>query len=108
LLPQALHVLLPPTGQYLSSSISISTSVIDLPEELKTGLDTLMSAAVLTWNFLGSLADIAVDVVSGRQLPEPDLKSVAAAPEPGATCKVRAPMAIPRTTRSKRRQDEAA
>ena len=82
--------------------------MIGLPEGIKTGLDTATAAAVLTWNVISSLADIAVDLISGRKLPEPDLKSVAAAPEPGATCKLRPPVSIPRTTRSKIREDEAA
>jgi hypothetical protein len=80
--------------------------VIELPEGIQTGLDTVTAAALLAWSFLGSLADIAVDLVTGRELPEPDLKSVAAAPEPGATRKLRPPVAIPRATR-KIREDEA-
>jgi hypothetical protein len=80
---------------------------MDLPEGIKAGLDTLTATAVLTWNFLCALGDIAVDLVAGRELPEPDLKSVATAPEPGATCKVRPPVTIPRATR-KLREDEAA
>lgn len=79
-----------------------------MPEGLKTGLDTVTGAAVLTWSFLGSLADMAVDLMAGRELPHPDLKSVAAAPEPGAICKLRPPVAIPRTTRNRIREDEAA
>lgn len=78
-----------------------------LGEEIKAGLDTVTAAGVLAWSFLGSLADIAVDLISGRDLPQPDLKSVAAAPEPGAISKVRPPIAIPRPTR-KIRHDEAA
>lgn len=82
--------------------------VIALPEGLKTGLDTVTAAAVLTWNFLSSLADIIVDLVTGRELPQPDVKSVATAPEPGALSKVRSPVAVPRTTRAKFRDDQAA
>ena len=79
-----------------------------MPEGIQTGLDTVASATVLTWSLVGSLADIAVDLITGRELPEPDLKSVATAPEPGAICKLRPPVAIPRTKRNKMRQDEAA
>ncbi len=82
--------------------------MIVLAEEIKTGLDTVTAAGVLAWSFLGAVADIAVDLMSGRKLPQPDLKSVAAAPEPGAHCKLRPPTVIPRTTRSKIRHDEAA
>jgi hypothetical protein len=81
---------------------------MDVPEEIKTGLDTLASAAVLTWTFLGSLADTAIDLLSGRKLPQPDLKSVATAPEPGTTSRLRPPISVPRQTRSKLRDDEAA
>ena len=79
-----------------------------MPEEIQTGLDAVRSAAVLAWSFAGSLADIAVDLITGRELPEPDLKSVATAPEPGAICKLRPPVAIPRTKRSKMDRGEAA
>jgi len=82
--------------------------VINLPEGIKTGLDTVTAAAVLTWSFLGSLADTAADLISGRELPEPDLKSVATAPEPGASSRVRRPVVIPRPTRAKISDDEAA
>lgn len=93
---------------YLSCLISISRAVIELPEGIQTGLDTVRSAAVLAWSFAGSLADIAVDLITGRELPQPDLKSVATAPEPGAICKIRPPVAIPRAKRSKMGRDEAA
>ena len=82
--------------------------MIDLPEGVKVGLDTVTAAAVLTWSFLSSLADISMDLISGRELPEPNLKSVATAPEPGALSKIRAPVVIPRATRAKIRDDEAA
>jgi hypothetical protein len=82
--------------------------VIDLQEHIQTGLDTMAALAALTWSIMGSLADTAVDLISGRELPEPDLQSVATAPEPGATCKVRPPTSLPWTTRSKRHHNEAA
>jgi hypothetical protein len=81
---------------------------MDLQEGMKTGLDTMTALATLTWSFMGSLADIVFDFISARELPQPDLKSVATAPEPGAPCKLRQPVAIPRTKRSKIREDEAA
>jgi hypothetical protein len=81
---------------------------MQLPEGIKTGLDTMTSAAALGWNLLSCLADTALDLLSGRQLPEPDLKSVAEAPEPGAVSRVRPPKVIPRTSRSTVRRDEAA
>jgi hypothetical protein len=81
---------------------------MQLPEALKTGLDTLAAAATLSWSILGSLADMAFDLLSGRQLPEPDLKSVAEAPEPGAICRIRTPKPIPRTSRTTLRRDQVA
>ena len=93
---------------YPKPEFRISDAVIELDEGIHIGLDTVNTLAVLTWNFLGSMADIAVDLITGRELPQPDLKSVAAAPEPGAICKVRPPVAISRTFRSKIREDEAA
>ena len=81
---------------------------MDLPEGIQTAFDKVTAGAVLTWNFLSSAADIAVDLITGRELPEPGLKSVATAPEPGALCKVRPPATISRTTRAKIREDKAA
>ena len=78
-----------------------------LPEGIKTGLDTVLAATTLTWSLLASLADSALDLLAGRRLPEPDLKSVAEAPEPGAICRLRHPRATMRTSRASR-SDEAA
>lgn len=81
---------------------------MQLGEDIKIGLDTMTSAAVLSWNVLSSLADTALDLLLGRQLPLPDLKSVAEAPEPGAISRLRPPKVIPRTSRSTVRRDKAA
>ena len=80
---------------------------VALPEGVKTALDMMISAAALSWNVLSCLAETAWDLVSGRQLPEPDLKSVAEAPEPGAVSRV-PPRVIPRTSRSTVRRDKVA
>ena len=79
-----------------------------MSEEIEVGIDTVVAAATLTWSFLGSLRDTVFDFLSGRRLPEPDLKSVANAPEPGAICRIRTPKAIPRASRSSIRHDQAA
>jgi hypothetical protein len=78
-----------------------------LQEAVNTGFDTIAALAALIWSFMGSIADTAVDFISGREVPEPDLKSVATAPEPGTICK-RPPAMLARTKRSKMRVDEAA
>lgn len=77
-----------------------------LPEPLKTGLDTLSSAATLSWAFLGAVLNTAIDIVSGRQLPHPDMKSVAEAPEPVAIIKGRRPSSA--SSRSVARRDDVA
>jgi hypothetical protein len=79
-----------------------------LGEGIKIGLDTMSSAVALSWNVLSCLADTALDLVFGRQLPEPDMKSVAEAPEPGAVSRLRPPKVIPRTSRRMVRRDKVA
>ncbi|MBV8476649.1 MAG: hypothetical protein JO266_09365 [Acidobacteria bacterium] len=79
-----------------------------LAEGIMAGLDTVATAAVLACSVFGSLADIFIDVLAGRQIPEPDLKTVAEAPEPGAVSRVRPPKNLPRTSRSTVRREEAA
>jgi hypothetical protein len=81
---------------------------MQLGEGIKIALDTMISAAVLSWNVLSCLADTALDLLFGRQLPVPDLKSVAEAPEPGAVSRLRPSKVIPRTSRSMVRRDKAA
>ncbi len=76
-------------------------------EGIQIGLDGLVAAVTLTRSFLASLLDTAFDLLSGRQLPEPDLKSVAEAPEPGALNRVLPPKTIPRPSRAAIR-DKAA
>lgn len=80
---------------------------VPLPEGIKTALDKMISAAALSWNVLSCLTETAWDFVLGRQLPEPDLKSVAEAPEPGAVSRI-PPRIIPRTSRSTVRGDKVA
>ena len=79
-----------------------------MQEAVQTGLDTIIALAALSWSFLSSVADIAVDFISGRELPEPDLKHVATAPEPGAICRMRPRVMMPHIKRNKMREDEAA
>jgi hypothetical protein len=93
---------------YPNPQIRISATVVALQETVKAGLDTIAALAALSWSFMGSLVDIAADFISGRKLPEPDLKSVATAPEPGAVCKIQPRVTIPRTKRGKMRGNEAA
>ncbi len=81
--------------------------IMELSEGIKTGLDTVAAAASLSWSFLASLADTAFDLLSGRQLPQPDLKSVAEAPEPGAISRVPPPKSIPRPVRTPRHEEAA-
>ena len=78
-----------------------------MSEGIKTGLDTVLAAIALARAYLAALADSALDLLSGRRLPEPDLKSVAEAPEPGAICRLRHPRATSRTSRASR-SDQAA
>jgi hypothetical protein len=81
---------------------------MEMAEGIKTGLDAVAGAAHLSWSVLHALAATTFDLLSGRQLPQPDLKSIAQAPEPGAINRIRLPKSIPRPSRSTARHDEAA
>lgn len=73
-------------------------------ERLRTGIDALTAAATLSWLFLSAAFDSAVDMISGRELPHPDLKTVAEGPEPNVprSWTIRLPKTV------KRREERAA
>ncbi len=73
---------------------------MELAEGIRTGLDTVAAAVTLSWSVLASLADTGFDLLSGKRPPEPDLKSVAEAPEPGELSRARPPRTLPRPSRS--------
>jgi hypothetical protein len=78
-----------------------------LSERLKSVWDSLSAAAALAWTFFTALVDTAVDLLSGRQLPHPDFKSVAESPAPALVPRTRSAKAQPRSARSLDRNEAA-
>jgi hypothetical protein len=53
-----------------------------LQEKFQSGRDTAVAVVVLGWELMTAVAAAILDVVSGREVPHPDLKQVAPSPEP--------------------------
>ena len=51
-------------------------------EKLQSGRDRVVAVAVLGWALVTAVGAAILDVVSGREVPHPDLKQVAPSPEP--------------------------
>jgi hypothetical protein len=51
-------------------------------EKLQSGWDRLNAACVLAWTMLVVFLQSTIDVLTGREVPHPDLKQVAPSPEP--------------------------
>jgi hypothetical protein len=75
---------------------------------MQAGFDRMVAVVVFSWNVIGSLADMCLDILAGRPIPEPDLKTVAEAPQPGAVSRLRPAKTLPRATRGKVPREHAA
>jgi len=51
-------------------------------DKIESWLDRVQAAGLLGWFLLVALSESVADVISGREIPHPDLKQVAPSPEP--------------------------
>ena len=51
-------------------------------EKIQSGLDRVAAAWALAWALVAAFLESAVDLLTGREVPHPDLKQVAPSPEP--------------------------